>query len=308
MAWVTHFVPAEPARVQWFKDHLGRCGFVEGSNVETRIFNPRISGDRDDDTHLREAVAWKPDVIRTNSTAGVRAALRVAGSIPIVFARVNDPVASGLVASIRRPGGNLTGVMVHQAMLTSKRLEVLRELLPRARRVALIFETTASAINGEQAEGIRASAAKLGLALEELDPSREPKNMAGVFEKAASLGVDAVVSLVDARTGPRDGPEWAGNALVPRVVRWQREHRIPVVAGQTELVDLGLVIGVGPSWKEEWELAAELTAQVLRGENPAEIAVQQVHRIQLAVNLRAARELGIPVPKSLLQRADKVVE
>ena len=284
---------------------MAEHGFIEGRNLEVRIFDVMQSSPEFSDV-VRDAIAWKPDAIQVSSTPGVRAVRQATTSIPIVFTRVNDPVLNELVSSIARPGGNVTGVMVHHAVLTSKRLELVRELMPQARRVALILDRSLRAFSTDSIQEIRANARRLELALEELDPSQYPRHVAGAFDHAAELGVDAVVPVAYPRTDDRDGAGWA--SLFAAALAWQGSRRVPVITGFKEDVESGYLASLGSSRVEEWQFAAELTAGILKGGDPATMAVQQLTRIEVAVNLRTARDLGIKIPKSVLLRADRVIE
>ena len=292
--------------VKAFRERMAEHGFVEGRNLEVRVFDAGGPGLEQFPDVVREALSWKPDAIQVSTSPGVRAVRKATDSIPIVFTRVNDPTANGLVESIARPGGNVTGVMVHQALLTSKRLELVREVLPEARRVAMILDLSMRAFSAESIEQIRASARRLEFALDEIDPSQEARHLAGAFDRAADLGVDAVVPAAYSRTDGRDGAGWASISV--GTIAWQGKRRIPVISGFKEDVEDGYFASVGSSRIEEWQLAAELTAGIFKGGNPATMAIQQLNRIEVAISLRVARELGIKVPKSVLLRADKVIE
>jgi putative tryptophan/tyrosine transport system substrate-binding protein len=290
-----------------FRARLAELGYVEGKNLEFRYF-PVPDGNPDDlSTVTRKALAWKPDVIRASWTPNVRRIAALTATVPIVFNGVSDPVASGLVTSLARPGVNVTGVSIVQTELTSKRLELVRELLPRAKRVALIVDSKmrpASAMNE-----ILLSAHRLGLSVEEFDPSREPRHYIGALERIAKARPDAVIHVF-ATPDARDVALGARQPVNPIDLLYdlQRVYRIPVVWTETEGVERGLLAGLGGTWQEQAQITADQTAAIFRGTPIGEVPIQRLTRISVAINLRAAKELGITVPDSALNSADKVID
>jgi len=281
---------------------------VEGKNLEFRYFPAPVTNPDDLTGATREAVAWKPNVIRASWTHNVRRVAEHTATIPIVFNGVSDPVASGLVASLAHPGGNVTGVTIMQTELTSKRLELVRELLPRAKRVALIVDSTVRP--AKAMKEILLSARRLGLTVQEFDPSREPRHYVGALESIAKARPDAVVHVFATPDGRDDialgRPR--PNSPVDLLCDLQRVYRIPVVWTEAEGVERGLLAGLGGTWDEQAQITADQTAAIFRGTPVGEIPVQRFTRIAIAINLKAAKELGITVPQSALNSADVVLE
>jgi putative ABC transport system substrate-binding protein len=314
IAFVVGSIVGGPARAvdPEFRERLAKHGYVEGKNVESRYFSAPDSTPEGITVAAREAIAWNPDVIRVGLTKYTRAVAALTSTIPIVFSQLNDPVASGLVASLARPGGNLTGGAIMQAELTSKRLELVRELLPRAKRVALIVDSEGAPLTAGDAKTIRANARRLGLTVEEFDSAPDPRHFIGALEKIAKARPDAVVPVIsaldardDAALGAREGPRAPPGELM---ANFQRVHRIPVISFTPTVVERGVLAGLGGTLKEVLQIAADQTAKILSGKPVREIPVEQLTRIEVGINLKAAKELGIRVPESVLVRADKIVE
>ena len=290
--------------VTTFRRSLSDRGFVEGRNFELRLFVMRAGPEGVAGT-AAEATAWGPDVIVVQTSPATRAAAKATTTIPIVFGRVNDPLETGLLSDAVRPGGNVTGVAVHQKILTMKRLELIRELLPEARRVGLILDRSMGVFTQKSIDEMHARGKALGLTVEEIDPSVLPENFTGAFDKAAAMRVDAVVI---AAAGNLYRPDPRGRTNDEVATDFQRNTGIPYIALRPRQTELGAVIGLGPSYSQEIDLMAGQVARILRGEKPGQMPVEWVHEIELVVNLGSARRIGVTVPKSILLRADKVIE
>ena len=289
--------------VDWRK-HFVKNGLVEGRNLEL-WFIPLWYGDEEKlNTSVREMLAWKPDAILTNSTSGTRIIQRATSTVPVVFFNVADPLSAGFVKNLSRPGGNLTGVTVHNLSLFPKRLQLIRELLPSARRVVVILDGNfkRDGFPREFYRQMHEAANGLGLELVEEDIVLSPGGFEEAFAKASRLRPDFILPL-----GP--WPSLRGGNY-HELARMQLEYRIPVlgwIPGVGGPFD-GLVAQLGVPVEEIRASAVELLARVLAGSDPAETPVVQTTKVDLVVNLRAARELGIKVPASILKRADRVIE
>jgi putative ABC transport system substrate-binding protein len=221
-----------------------------------------------------------------------------------VFFNVADPLASGFVKSLSRPGGNLTGVSVHNLSLFPKRLELIRELSPTARRVVMIVDSKfqRDGYPPDFYREMQEAGRSLGLELVEEDIVLSPSGFEEAFAKASRLRPDFIVPL-----GPFPSLR-VGNYR--DLALWQNKYRVPVlgtipaIGGPFE----GLVVQLGNPVEEMRNITVGLLARVLAGSDPAETAVVQTTKVDLVVNLRAARELGIKIPKSVLTRADRVIE
>lgn len=306
LAWVTNArAEARMFPVQVVRQRLSEEGYVEGVNLEFQLFRAADRSWESLAAAAHQAVAWAPNVIHVSTSPVARVVAKVTSTIPIVFARVSDPVETGLLADPVRPGGNITGVAVHQGVLTIKRLELVRELLPGARRVAFLLDRSMRIFSEKSIEEMRDSARRLGLSLVEIDPSTLAGDLPGAFENAAAARPDAVVLAAIFNRTSQGGRVRAESELQ---LEFEQREAIPVIGGAAEQVERGQLIALGSSYTHEFGLVASQVVRIFQGAVPATMPVEWVHNIELAINLRAAKRMGIAVPKSLLVRADKVVQ
>jgi putative tryptophan/tyrosine transport system substrate-binding protein len=236
----------------------------------------------------------KVDVILTNTTAAgtVKQATSV---IPIVFPLGIDPVGGGLIGSLAQPGGNVTGVTNQQSDLAGKRLELLREVLPRLRRLAIIGNVGSPQAVLEMGE-VQAGARTFGLEVAPLE-IRRAEDVAPAFE-----------SLKD----QPDALYVVGDALVAanrtRIITFSLSARLPIIVGIREFVQAGALMSYGPNFSDQFRRAAELVDKILRGTKPGDIPVEQPTKFSLVINLTTAKALGLKIPEALLLRADEVIE
>jgi putative ABC transport system substrate-binding protein len=294
--------PTDQGLERW-KRALGRQGLAEGVDYEL-MFAPVWAGGGTERMYAsaREVVAQAPDLLITNSTDNTRAAQRATTTIPIVFMNVADPVAAGFVKSLAAPEGNLTGVSVHNLTLFPKRLQLIRELLPGATRVALIIDGAfvRDGFPPRFYSEVRAAAKTAGLHLVEEDIEHLPGGIEEAFGNAARERVDIVLPL---------GPWPSDRSRVFSFPEAQNRYRVPVlgwIPARGSPHD-GLFAQYGVTADESIELGARLVARVLAGNVPRDIPVLQATRVELVVNLAVAREFGIKVPKQVLKRADRVI-
>jgi len=284
-------------------DVLRRRGLHDGKNVEYVVLQPWGGDLRRYADNVRDVVTLSPDVIISNSTLHTRAVQKATSTIPVVFVNVADPLSAGFVQSLGKPGGNITGVAVHNLTLFPKRLQLIRELLPAARQVGLIIDG-AFVRNGFPPsfyEEMRQMAKSLDLALIEIDVERMAGGIDEAFQNAAAKRVDMVLPL---------GP-WPS---VKQLDFWWREgqwkYRIPVMwfapyrGGPLDDV----LVQYGVTVEEMMEHAAEIVLLILKGVHPRDIPVRQADKVELIFNLKAAQELGISVPMHLLARANRIIE
>lgn len=274
------------------REQLARQGFVEDRNL--RLEAQYAGGPWAD---VRELVQSKPDAFLVCTTVLAQRLHAAVESVPIVFAWVADPVSSGFVQSYSRPGGNVTGVANRFFELAKKRTELLRELLPLASRAAMaagVFDATIE-IAMRQAQEV---AKRLDL---ELFRAEAAADWVGALGRAVDAGADAVLVLTPFSVF---GMRWAAED----VVRFSIERRVPVVYSDLESVELGGLMSYGNSFMADLRQAADLLARVLKGAKPGEIAIEQAARFELAVNMKTARVIGIEIPRSILLRADRVIE
>jgi putative tryptophan/tyrosine transport system substrate-binding protein len=244
---------------------------------------------------VAELLRHKVDVVITQGTPAVLAAKQAMPTIPIVFAIAGNPVANGLVASLARPGGNVTGLSNQTADLAGKRLELLREVVPDLRRLAIMANVDNPSVVLDVGE-VRTAAAALGL---EIATSE--------IRSAGDIG-----SAIKALHGRAEALYVAGDPLVTtnrnRLAILAVGARLPTMHGNRENVDAGGLISYGPNLPDLHRRAADFVDKILRGAKPAEIPVEQPTKFDLVVNLITAQALGLPVPPTLLARADEVIE
>ena len=241
-----------------------------------------------------ELVRLKPDVIVTNSSSAPRVK-QATSVIPIVFVLGNDPLGGGLVSSLARPGGNVTGLSVQQADIAGKRLELLREVIPGLRRLAII--TNVGFAEGALEIGeLQATARTLGLEVAMFE-IRRAEDIAPAFE-AMKNQADALYVVVDALI----------TANRTRIITFALTARLPMILNTRDYVQAGALISYGPNFPSLFRRAAEYVDKILRGTKPGEIPVEQPTKFELAVNLSTARALGLTIPESFLLRADELIE
>ncbi len=246
-----------------------------------------------------ELVALKVDIIVASSTAAALAAKQVTSVVPIVFATVPDPVASGLVASLARPGGNVTGLSNLNADLVGKCLEYLTQAVPGVNRVAVLWQPGAF---GERTEKQMLKAAEvaagiLGIQLQFVE-ARAPADIDKAFADITGAGVDALTVLVSGMLlGERK-----------RLVDFAAQHRLPAIYTFRELVDAGGLMSYGVSLADLFRRAASYVDKILKGAKPAELPVEQPIKLEFVVNLKTAKAVGLTVPPTIIARADEVIE
>jgi putative ABC transport system substrate-binding protein len=280
-----------------FRKGLRETGYVEGRNVAIEF---RWTGGRED--RIPELVA---DLVRRQvaviaapaSTAGALAAKAATSSIPIVFGTGSDPVALSLVASLNRPGGNVTGVKTLNVELTAKRLGLLRELAPQATRFVALVSPNA-AMTDAIVKDVHASVPTLGVPVEILYAGNSDRDIEAAFADLSQKPDAALLVTVDAFFFVR-------RALI---VTLAARHALPTVYFSREFAEIGGLISYGTSFDNVYELIGIYTGRVLKGEKPAELPVAQPTKFDLVINLVTARALGLNVPDKLLALADEVIE
>ena len=278
-----------------YKETLRERGWFEGRNV---TFEYRYAeGHYDRRPALaHELVGRHLDVIVTEGTPPARPAKQATTTVPIVMASTADPVGSGLVSSLARPGGNLTGVSWFFSEITAKRLELLKEAAPHITRVAVVYNSLIP-ISEPAVVAIEAVAKTLKIRIQRLEV-REPADFDAVLPMMTKRRVDAVTVLEDPMT----------HSQSLRVVDVALKNRLPAVFGLAAVVVSGGFMSYAPSRPEMWHKAALLTDKILRGAKPGDLPVEQPTTFELVVNLKTAKAIGLTVPQSVLARADQIVQ
>jgi putative tryptophan/tyrosine transport system substrate-binding protein len=276
-----------------FVQRLRELGWIEGRTVTIEYRWGEGRNERFADI-AAEFVRLKVDVIVTSGVAAL-VVKQATSVIPIVFAVAADPLGTGLVASLARPGGNVTGLSTQFADTGSKRLEILREAAPGLRRLAIIGNVGYPASVLEMSE-VQAAARTFGLEVATLE-IRRAEDIAPAFE-ALKDRVEALYICGDALTATNRN----------RIYTFALSARLPTIIGSREQVEGGGFISYGPNFPDLYRRAAEIVDKILRGAKPAELPVEQPTKFELVVNLITARALGLDVPPTLLARADEVIE
>jgi putative tryptophan/tyrosine transport system substrate-binding protein len=284
-------------RLRVFRDGLRETGYVEGGNLAIEY---RWAEGRNDrlPALAAELVRRQVSVIVTaGSTPAALAARAATTTIPIVFYLGADPVEVGLVASLNRPGGNLTGVVTLNVEVAAKRLELLHELVPTATIVAALVNPTAPVLAETMTRDLQAAARTLGLQLHVLQASSE-RQIDTAFATLDQLRAGGLVIGADALFNSRS------EQLAALTVR----HAVPAIYQFREFVSAGGLMSYGTTVVDTYRSLGVYTGRILKGEKPAELAVQQATRLELIINMKTAKALGITVPLPLVGRADEVIE
>jgi putative ABC transport system substrate-binding protein len=277
-----------------FVQRLRELGWIEGRNVAIEYRWAEGRAERFAEI-AAEFVRLKVDVIVTHSTPPVVAAKQATSLIPIVFANAGDPVGNGLVASLARPGGNITGLSLQQTDAAGKRLDLLREVVPGLRRLA-IMANVGNPAGVLEMEEIQATARALGLEVTALE-IRRGEDITLAFETLKS-GADALYISPDALI----------NTNRTRINTLALGARVPTMSSIREYVAAGTLMSYGANLPDLWRRAAELVDKILRGAKPADIPVEQPTKFDLVINITTAKALGLAIPESFLLRADEVIE
>ena len=297
-AYRVGFLRGTPLRLRELEElrqGLRELGYVEGENIviEQRYANgvlDRLPGLAD------ELVRLKVDVIVVGGTLDAKAAKASATAIPIVFTIAGDPVGSGLVVSLARPGGNVTGLSNLQGELGGKRLQLLKEAVPRVSRIG-VFYNPANPTNAVDLQGARAAAQTLSVQLQPIEV-RSPDDFTSAFAAMARGGAGALLAMADPVFGT--DPQ--------RLARLAAENRLPAMFFEKVFVDAGGLMSFGPNIFDQFRRAAVYVDKILKGTRPADIPVEQPTRFDLAINMQTAKTLGIAFPSSILIQATDVVQ
>jgi putative ABC transport system substrate-binding protein len=286
--------PSAP-NVAAFRQGLGEAGYVEGQNLAIEYRWAEGSYDRLPEM-AADLVARKVDVISAQSTLSARAAKSATSTIPIVFSSGADPVEAGLVTSLSRPGGNLTGISFLTIELMAKRLELLSELVPQARVIALLVNPNITAAGGLIRDAQEAARTK-GVQLPILRAGTE-NEIDAAFGALGQLQAGAIVVGAD--------PFFASRR--DQLVALASRHAVPAIYGARDAADSGGLVSYGTNMTAVYRQLGTYTGKILKGAKPADLPVQQPTIFELVINLKTARTLGLTVPQSLFARADEVIE
>jgi len=280
--------------IEGFRQGLRELGYVEGRNIAVEYRYAAGRTDRYGDL-AGEVVRLKPDVIVVWGTEFTQTVRRMTPTIPIVFALADRPVEMGLVANLARPGGNVTGLTTLSFELSAKRLELLKEVLPKLTRAAALYgpdPRTASTL-----KEMASAAQSLGIRLLPVEV-RGPEDFDRAFAEMTREQADALV-LLPTSLSPTLGARLGDLAL---------KRRLPAIGQGREFVEAGALMAYAANWTDIARRAATFVDKILKGAKPADLPIEQPTKFDLAINLKTAKALGLTIPPSLLQRADQVIE
>jgi ABC-type uncharacterized transport system substrate-binding protein len=290
------YSPSDVSRFsEAFRQGLRALGYVEGQNI---ALEERWSEGRFDrlPSLAAELVRLNVDVILAASTPAARAALQASRTIPIVLTLVTDPVEAGFVASLARPGGSVTGLSMMNPDLSGKRLELLKEVIPKVSRVA-VFWSPSTPSYSRMLHETEAAARILGMQLQIVEV-RGPAGLDSAFATVTRHPAGALLALPD--------PMFRNH--LGRILELTAKSRLPALWVTKEFVEAGGLMSYGPDIPEMHRQAAAFVDKILKGAKPAELPIEQPSKFELAVNLTTAKALGLTVPPSLLLRADKLID
>ena len=286
---------AVAARVAAFQRGLREMGYVEGKNIAVEYRYAEGNADREREL-ASELVRLKVDVIVTTGPTVTRAAKRATVMIPIVMAQDGDPVASGFVASLARPGGNITGLASLAPEINGKRLELLKEIVPKLSRVAVIGVSTEPGY-AQFLKEMEFAAVALKLTVRYLDVLTS-KDIESAFRAAVKERADGVVML---------GSQIFNTHRI-QIVELAVKSRLPATYPRPEYVEDGGLMTYGPSINDLFRRAAIYVDKIVKGANPADLSVEQPTKFELVINLKAAKQIGLTIPPNVLARADRVIK
>jgi len=286
---------ANMTRIEAFRQGLRELGYVEGKNiiVEWRSGAGKLNSESE---LVAEAVRLKVDVIVTSGPTMTRAAKQAAATIPIVMTFDSDPIGSGFIVSLARPGGNITGLSALSPELSGKQLELLKEIIPMLSRVAILGNSKEPA-NTKTLETIESSAAAFGIRVQPLDVL-SPNDLETAFHAATKARSDALVVLASLVLSDHRA----------RVAHLALRNRLPAIYFRQEFVEAGGLMSYGTSFADLSRRAATYVDKILKGNNPADLPVEQPTKFELVINLKTAKQIGLTIPPNVLARADRVIK
>jgi putative tryptophan/tyrosine transport system substrate-binding protein len=281
--------------VDAFRQELSKLGWSEGKNFTIEYRFGENKGLAPLPELAADLVRLKVDLILVAAEPSALAAKKATSTIPIVTAISGDPVGAGLVASLARPGGNVTGLSNLAVELNTKRLEILKDAVPKLTRVGLLRPAGGS---DRQLKNIRAAALALKLKLEEIETQRDPKGLESAFQTAKQKQVDAIMMT-------SNRPFFAERK---RIVELAGKYRLPAIYVQKEFVDEGGLMSYGADYTDLYRRAAVYVDKILKGAKPADLPVQQATKFEFIINLKAAKQIDLTIPVRVLERANKVIK
>jgi putative ABC transport system substrate-binding protein len=281
-----------------FRQELSKLGWIEGKTIAIEYRFVENKGP----AHLRELAAdlvrLKVDLIVVTTTSTALVAKTATTTIPIVMTNPGDPVGAGLVTSLARPGGNVTGLSSLSPELNTKRLEILKDSVPKVSRVGLLRTPGSSTISDLQLKELRPAAVALKLKLEEIETPAEVKGFERAFETAKQKQVNAIMTIASQSYFGKRKP----------IVELASKYRLPAIYFQREFVNEGGLMSYGADFEDLYRRAAWYVDKILKGAKPADLPVQQATKFEFIINLKAAKQIGLTLSPEFLSRANQVIK
>jgi putative tryptophan/tyrosine transport system substrate-binding protein len=293
IGWLALRPTSAGAGIELFRREIGKLGYTEGKNI---VIEYRSADNRLDQLYplAEDLVRLKVDVLVTPAINETVVAKKMTKTIPIVFAGVSDPIASGLVQSLAKPGGNVTGFSNISSTLVGKRLELLKETVPRLSRVAILWNPKSQGAEQTWSES-QTAARELGLELYAMQVSN-PDSYERAFREAIKSGSTGV-AVQNIITGTQR-----------RVAEVAAKNRLPAIYTREDYVESGGLFSYGPDRVEPYQRAAVYVDKILKGAKPADLPVEQPAKFELVINLNAAKQIDLTIPPNVLVRADRVIK
>jgi putative tryptophan/tyrosine transport system substrate-binding protein len=293
----TSTASASAVRLEAFWQELHNLGWIQGKNI-TVEYRFQEQDNKGMPELAADLVRLKVDLIVVVGTRAAVAAKSATSTIPIVMTGVGDPVAAGLIASLARPEGNVTGLSSLSPELDGKRLEILKDAIPRLSRVGLLFPSGGGIGRDLQLKELRVAAPALKLKLEEIETQLDAEGLEGAFQTAKQKQMGAIITTA----GPRIF------AQRKRIVELAGKYRLPAIYFQKEFVDEGGLMSYGIDYNDLYRRAAVYVDKILKGAKPADLPVQQPTKFEFIINLKAAKQIGLTFSPEFLARANKVIK
>jgi len=283
--------------VEAFRQELSKLGWIEGKNTSIEYRFAEGKPDRLPEL-VAELVRLRVDVIMVSGGPTALAAKKATSTIPIVIMTSADPVGEGLVSSLARPGGNVTGLSALSPELNTKRLEILKDAVPKLARVGVLRPLAGGTIATDlQLKDLKAAAVALKLKLEEIETQPDLKGLENAFQTAKQTQVNAIMTVQTRNFfGERK-----------RIVELAGKYRLPAIYFQKEFVDEGGLMSYGADFDDLFRRSAHYVDKILKGAKPADLPVQQATKFEFVINLKTAKQIGLTVPPNVLARADRVI-
>jgi putative ABC transport system substrate-binding protein len=290
---------ASGSAVLWeaFRQELAKLGWVEGKNIIIEYRFAEQKGQRLPEL-AAELIRLKVDLIVVPDTPSTLAVKKASTTVPVVMTNAADPVGAGLVTSLAQPGGNVTGLSSLSPELGTKRLEILKDAVPKLPRVGLLRSPSTAVGALSQLKELRAAAPVLKLKLEEIETQADAKGLENAFQTAKQKQVGAIMMTANR----------SFFAERKRIVELAGKHRLPAIYFQREFVDAGGLMSYGVDYTDLYRRAAQYVDKILKGAKPADLPVQQATKFEFVINLKAAKQIGLTLSPEFLARANQVIK